>query len=139
MGLTAIVQKSQYPSTGLSFPLSSPTAHSEIVCTLLKALDRAAGPVQRFRGYHALLKQPMNTPTVQNFGFFNIKNMKLQTRLQRHWLQLSLTFTSFNLTYVLAILCLHFVSNILPLSKLNNSGYFVYTWTAVVLHCTIEH
>ena len=39
------------------FPLSSPLAHSEIICTILKALDRAAGPFQRFRGLYAFLKQ----------------------------------------------------------------------------------
>ena len=35
-------------------------AHSEIVRTLLKALDRAVGPVQRFRGLFAFLKQTLN-------------------------------------------------------------------------------
>jgi hypothetical protein len=36
--------------------------HSEIVHTLLNALDRAVGPVQRFRGLFAFLKQTLNKP-----------------------------------------------------------------------------
>jgi hypothetical protein len=42
-------------------------AHLEIVRTLLKASDRAAGPVQRFRGFFAFLKQTLNTPKVQKY------------------------------------------------------------------------